>query len=169
MRLAPHALSHLARKYRAMAELRAIHITDEKPEDRARLRADRREFPGALRELDSLPTDEIDRRACALEQAAAGLPPEAWMVWMCHYHALMRAALLLRARRGDSPTRLAEIAEETGAPVDDAFAAQVAAPPHGRLMAAVFDRLALELGAPARLLWDTLFPSRRGPRAYRQR
>jgi sarcosine oxidase gamma subunit len=152
-----------------MAELRAAHITDEKPEDRARLRALAREFPGALRELDSLAADEIDRRALALEQAAAGLAPEAWMVWMCHYHALMRAALLLRARPSVSPAGLAEIAAETGAPVDDAFAAQVARPPHGRLMAAVFDRLSLELGAPARVLWDTLFPSRKGPRGYRQR
>lgn len=91
------------------------------------------------------------------------------MEWMCHYHALMRAALLLRSGPPASAARLAEIAAATSAPVDAAFAAEVAAPPHGRLMAAVFDRLSLELGAPARLIWDTLFPARKGPRAYRQR
>jgi len=149
----------LARKYRAMAELRRAGAPDERAEDRARLRALAEEFPGALRELDTLATDEIDRRAEACEREDAA----PWIEWMAAYHATMRAALKLR-RDGANPQT---IARECGVPVDDAFVASVANPPHGRLMAAVFDRLAAQLGVERKLLWDTLFPPRKGERGYR--
>ncbi len=125
-----------------------------RPDDaaRAELRAVARQWPGALRELDSLATDELERRAAACRGDGASAD---WVGWMARYHELMRAALAIR--RGESPST-----------VDATFAAEVARPQHGRLNVVVFARLAVEVGRPAAELWNRLFP-RRGsaPRGYR--
>ena len=81
-------------KYERMRELRAARAGDEA---RAALRELAREWPGALKELDTLATAEIERRATA---CAAG-EAEAWMAWSLRYHELMRAALAIR--RGEAP------------------------------------------------------------------
>jgi hypothetical protein len=93
------------------------------------------------------------------------------MAWLHAYHGLMRAALALK-RRGARPADeagLAAIAADCQVTIDSAFAARVAAPPHGRLMVVVFDRLSELFAIPPKVLWDTLFPPRKGERAYRQR
>jgi hypothetical protein len=153
--------------------LRVAGASDDSAEERARLRAVAAEFPGALRELDTLPTDELTRRAEALEAAAAGGLPaliEPWMIWLDGFHATLRAALAVKsAQAQDAAPDRAAIARDTGVDVDDAFVAAVAAPPHGRLLVVVFDRLAVVHGLPARTLWDALIPPRKGPRAYRDR
>ena len=149
----------LGRKYRAMAELRRLGAPDERAEDRARLRALAEEFPGALRELDTLSTEEIDRRAEACERGE----PAPWMDWMAAYHATMRAALELRRSSSDP----AAVEKLTGVRIDAAFLAEVADPPHGRLMVAVFDRLAAQFGVERKAIWDALFPPRKGERGYR--
>ncbi len=143
----------LARKYRVMSELRAAGAGDETPEERAALRALAAEFPGALRELDTLTSDEIAIREQALADAASGGPVENWMAWMHGYHLLMRDAL--RVRRG------------TASDIDARFAAAVRRPPSGRIMSAVFERLSELFGEPQKLIWDTLFPPRKGDRGYR--
>jgi hypothetical protein len=154
-------LRQLARKYRRMGELRrTLPRAEEKKKIDEETRAELRQFaaawPGALRELDSLATEEIDGRAEALEAAAKGLAPvEEWMRWMSGYHALMRDALAVR--RGQAPPH-----------VDEAFAHAVAKPPHGRIMSVIFDRLAAQHGTDRRTIWDALFPPRRGIRPYRQ-
>jgi hypothetical protein len=121
---------------------------------RAELRALAAQFPGALRELDRLTTDEIDRRA----RVCADGPDEPWMAWMARYHELMRAALALRRGAHGDDT----------ATVDDAFAVAITRPRHGRLNVVVFARLSVEFATPARDIWDTLFP-RRGQVARRYR
>jgi len=141
-----------------MAQLRATLQGPPDVETRRTLKQLAREFPGALRELDSLPTDEIERRLSALE----GGGDEPWMRWMARFHTLMRAALQMRAR----PDEAAELAR--GAGVDEAFAAAVKSPAHGRLMVVVFDRIAVEEGGERGALWDALFPPRKGPRGYRR-
>jgi hypothetical protein len=201
--IAARALAALARKYEVMAALRAslpLHQGSAAPSDdddageladagepsaadRARLRALAAEFPGALRELDTLETAEIARRRDALAAAAAGGAVADWMAWMDGYHALMRAALAIKRRLAGAasaaesakaaatlatPVRDA-IAADTGVAVDDAFVAAVAAPPHGRLNVVVFDRLAAATGIPAKRLWDALYPPRKGDRPYRSR
>jgi len=168
------ALRALARKYEIMSELRASLPPAVEPsaDDRARLRALAAEFPGALRELDTLATDEIARRRDALTAAAAGGAVEDWMHWLDGYHAHMRAALAIkRALTGGAiaPDEQQAIARASGVPVDDVFVAAVAAPPHGRLNVVVFDRLAAATGVSAKTIWDTLFPPRKGDRAYRHR
>jgi hypothetical protein len=168
---APDELRALARKYSVMRALRDAGAPDERAEDRRALRALAAEFPGALRELDTLPTDEIDHRRGALEAAAAGGPRAPWMDWLAAYHAEMRLALALKRRlaggRALDAAALAEAAAESGLPVDDAHALAVAAPPHGRLNVVVFARLAARFGAPAKTIWDALFPPRKGDRPYR--
>ena len=131
--------------------MRALRASSAGPTARAELRAFAAEWPGALKELDSLPTDEIEQRV----QLCAEGADEPWMAWSLRYHELMRAALAIR--RGEA------------ADVDEAFARAVKRPRHGRLNVVVFAALERELGVAARDIWDTLFPPRgRAPRDYRR-
>lgn len=140
-----------------MRELRAANIGDD-ADARAALRAFAAAWPGALKELDTLPTDEIERRA----RACAAGDVEPWMAWSARYHALMRAALAIRRGDGAPP-------DDDDARVDEAFVRAVKRPRHGRLNVVVFAELAREFDRPAREIWDALFPPRgKAPRPYRR-
>lgn len=163
-------LRALARKYRALAELRRDRERDGTVGARSALRALAREFPGALRELDTLPLDEIDRRVVALDGASEGRAAiEPWMAWMTAYHTTMRAALSVKARLALAASADAEtfaavadsVSRRSGVGIDVAFVAAVANPPGGRLNRVVFERLSALLGEDAERMWETLFPSRR--------
>jgi hypothetical protein len=170
MRLLRSDLIALARKYRALAELRRAqyHVVAE-DDVRVPLRQLAREFPGALRELDSLPLDEIERRVEQLENAAWRGAVEPWMEWMHHYHSTMRAALHIKrrlaGRRALSDVAALDIAVEVrrafGVRCDAEFVRAVARPPEGRINVLVFHRLARDFGAEPRTLWLALFPERR--------
>lgn len=148
------AAAALLPKYERMRELRAARIGGE-ADARAALRAFAAAWPGALKEIDTLTTEEIDRRARACADGVA----EPWMAWSVRYHELMRAALAIR--RGEPAP--------DGARVGAAFVAHIARPPHGRLNVAVFAELARQFDRPAREIWDALFPARgSAPRAYRR-
>ena len=148
-RVAAHAA--LLPKYERMRALRASGAAAEDATARAALRDFAAARPGALKELDTLASDEIERRARACAEGAR----EPWMAWSLRYHELMRAALAIR--RGEATD------------VDEAFARAVKRPRHGRLNVVVFSALERELGVPARDIWDTLFPPRgRAPRDYRR-
>jgi hypothetical protein len=112
------------------------------PATRDELRSLAGEFPGCLRELDTLGPDELARRAAAAAAAAAGGPREPWMDWIAAYHALMTEALGARAR-----------GEEI-------------APPEGRLNVMVLRALGARFGVPAATINGALFPVRR-PSPYR--
>lgn len=134
-----------------MRELRLQRV-GEGAEARALLREFAAAWPGALKELDTLASDEIERRV----QACAAGEVEPWMAWSLRYHELMRAALAIR--RGD----------EEG-DVDAAFVRAVKRPRHGRLNVVVFAELSREFEIDAREIWDALFPPRgRAPRDYRR-
>ncbi len=142
-----------------MRELRSAGADGNDAAARAELRAFAAEWPGALKELDTLATDEIERRA----RACVAGDGEPWMAWSLRYHELMRAALAIR--RGER----ADVAARDGAPVEDAFARAVLKPRHGRINVAVFAQLEREFAVPARDIWDTLFPPRgRARRDYRR-
>jgi hypothetical protein len=147
-------LATLVDKYERMTALRA-RLGKGAPgaADRELLRALAKDFPGALRELETLETSELERRTLAARTAAAGGDAPDWLRWTAAYHALMRRALLLRAGQGDPLDELADAAR---------------APRHGRLNVVVFEALARRFGAPVAVIWDTLFP-RRGTaaRSYR--
>jgi hypothetical protein len=146
-------LAALARKYRALSALRARKDAGDDSATRAELRVLAAEFPGCLRELDVLGATELARRAQACEQAAGAAATarrEPWMAWIAEYHALMRAALAVRAGRAD-------------AAIDPAFAAAVRDPPDGRLSVLVLRTLAARFDVPADTITAALFPARRSP------
>jgi hypothetical protein len=135
-----------------MRELRAAATTVP-----AELRAFAAVWPGALKELDTLPTDEIERRA----RLCADGGDEPWMAWSLRYHELMRAALAIR-RGDDAPDAGGDAA------IDEEFARAVTRPLHGRINVVVFAALAREFDVTAREIWDALFPPRgRARRDYR--
>jgi hypothetical protein len=168
----PEELAALARKYEIIARLRRERADGGPVAPRAELRALAREFPGSLRELDTVPMPELDRRIRALADAAQGAASvEPWMSWMSAYHVTMRAALFIKARTarashlsGDLADALAEAAtSHSGVPIDPAFVRAVASPPRGRLNAVVFHRLAGEFEVPAEAIQKALFPPARTP------
>ena len=171
----------LARKYDALADLRERREQGAGVAPRGELRALAREFPGALRELDTLPRAEIERRRASLRATLPGDAAAPWMTWMIAYHATMRVALFIKARLARSrdpggdrlgsglPDELArqiahDAARHSGLPIDEPFVHAVARPPARRVNAAVFERLGRELGVPADEMWQTLFPTRRATR-----
>lgn len=151
-------LERLAIKYRLLARLRREKAAGAPPPPKATFVALADEFPGALRELDALPLDEIDRRAAALERAARtgdeSSVVEPWMTWLAAWHRTLRAALAVkrRLRNGGAPSTermasLVALASDLAAlPLDEAFVLAVARPPRGRLEAVVEAELVRRLG-----------------------
>lgn len=138
----PDVLDALARKYRALEALRVRRDEGRAPATRDELRVLAGEFPGCLRELDTLGREELSRRASAAAAASAGGPREPWMAWIAAYHALMSEALGARARGED------------------------VAPPEGRLNVMVLRALGERFGVAAPTIAEMLFPVRR-PSPYR--
>ena len=91
-------LLDLAHKYETLLAWRRAHAASGAHAERAELRALARAFPGALRELDSVPLEVIAARAAQLIAAAHGGDRAPWMHWMVAYHAIMRDALWLKPR-----------------------------------------------------------------------
>jgi len=159
----------LARKYRALSELRRAQYRAARADVLGSLRRLAEEFPGSLRELDSLPLEEIEQRVELLETAARIGIPERWMEWMYAYHLTMRAALGVKRRLAgrraiDEVTALeiaGDVAVESGYRCDMEFVLSVASPPRGRINVLVFQRLGSMFGTDARTLHLTLFPERR--------
>jgi hypothetical protein len=154
----PHAdipaagvLQALARKYERLAAWRDRRDGAGQPATRDELRALAAEFPGCLRELDTLGAAELGRRAAACTAAANdSARAEGWMAWIDGYHALIRRALAARAARTRGE-----------APRDDAFEQAILAPPGGRMGVVVMRALATRFGVPAATLAAALFPVRR--------
>jgi hypothetical protein len=146
----PDRLDAIARKYRALVALRARRDGGGAPATRDELRALATEFPGCLRELDTLGPGELGRRAAAAAAAAVGGAREPWMDWIVGYHALMSEALAVRAQGATG-----------GAADGDALAAAALAPPEGRLNIMVLRELGARFGVAAATIAETLFPLRR--------
>lgn len=139
----------LARKYAALADLRRRRDEGGPAATRAELRALAREFPGCLRELDTLGPTELARRASATAAAAAGGTVEPWMEWIAAYHGLMADALAIRAGGGAALGR------------GDEWAEAVRAPPGGRLNVVVLRELGRRFGVEAAEVAGVLFRLRR--------
>jgi hypothetical protein len=144
-------LRALARKYARLAGWRGQRDGGS-PATRDELRALAAEFPGCLRELDTLGGEELARRALACAAAAeATSAAEPWMAWIAGYHDLMRRAFTARDRRarGEFPA------------TDDEFERTVLAPPGGRMGVVVLRALGARFGVPAATIAAALFPVRR--------
>lgn len=171
----PGARSALARKYGALVELRRRRDAGGDPAGGGALRALAAEFPGCLRELDTLGLPELERRArmCVAQEAnteadtETTAEPEDWIAWIAAYHALMRGAFAVRdpgrasAARGDLLALAALASEAAGVTVDEAFVSAVLAPPGGRVGVVVLRTLAARFGVPAATIAAALFPVRR--------
>jgi len=165
-------LAALLRKYEEIRRLRVASRGDPTADPRDAMAELAREFPGALREADDLPPVDLEARIAALRGALDGSGATArWMQATARFHALARGALSakrwLRGRRsaGGALALLEEHELATHPFPEDARdwrddLARVASPPGGRLTALVFDRLAVELGAPVAVLRLEVF----GPR-----
>jgi hypothetical protein len=143
-------LALLAEKLRELLALRALGDADP-PADRLRALAAR--FPGALRELDRSPIENLQARLAAVTSAIAGGPLPAWAKATSRYHGWLRVAL--RLRREAARTESAAIAwAEAYAPVlpgdparlDAEVLRLLIAPPDGRLVRVVCGLVASELG-----------------------
>ncbi|MEO6950389.1 MAG: hypothetical protein ABI321_01145 [Polyangia bacterium] len=134
-------LLSLADKYDRMLALRRVlgRGTPSIPH-RDLLRSLAADYPGALRELEQLTTVEIEERLRACHAARSGLVPE-WLLWTARYHARMRA--LMADKRAGVPSA------------------------NGRMNVVAFQALAAELGVPAEMIWQRLFPSI-SPRPHRR-
>jgi hypothetical protein len=151
------ARAALVRKYAALVALRRRRDGGGDAAGGGALRALAAEFPGCLRELDTLGSVELERRAAA---CAAGAD-EPWMEWIAGYHALMRGALAARGSSGDGPALAAAASAAAGEPLDEPFVRAVLAPPAGRMGVVIFRALAARFGVPAATIAAALFPVRR--------
>jgi hypothetical protein len=145
------ALRALARKYQRLSAWREGRDGAGAGATRDELRALAAEFPGCLRELDTLGAPALSRRAAACGAAAddpAAVEP--WMAWIDGYHALVRRALAAREARARGM-----------APVDDPFEQTALSPPGGRIGVVVMRALAERFGVPAPTIAAALFPVRR--------
>ena len=141
----------LARKYEQLAGWRGQRDGGSSA-TRDALRALAAEFPGCLRELDTLGAQELTRRASACARAGEGAAGrEPWMAWIAGYHDLMRQAFAVRERRARG-----EVGEGDGA-----FERAVLSPPGGRMTVVVLRALATRFGVPAATIAGALFPPRR--------
>ncbi len=136
---------------------------------REALRALATEYPGALRELDTLSAHDMDARADRLEAVARGeSPADDWMRWIQGYHSLMRAALWIRiAGTGTDPSdgaiieALAREATTVGLwNVDGDFVRDVMAKRCGGLKRVVSSRLSADVGVDPGVLRRALFARR---------
>jgi alanine dehydrogenase len=151
----PSTLAGLATKYRELLALRRERALGAPPAPRAVMRRLSADFPGALRELDTMVEAELAERAAALEAAAAGGPRFAWMAYVAAYHALYRTALA------------ASVESEPGLPISEAARAHVRSPLHGRRTQAVIHAIAEAFGVTAHDVAHAVLPRRRGGRSYR--
>jgi len=133
----PGTLAALARKYAALVALRARRDGGGAAATREELRALAAEFPGCLRELDTLGVKELARRAEAAATAASGGAREPWMDWIAAYHQAMADALAARGR------------------------GEAVAAPEGRLNVKVLRELGARFGVAAATIAEALFPVRR--------
>jgi hypothetical protein len=162
-------LDALRAKYEEMLRLRMLDeagLSHDPPEAMAMLAA---EFPGALRELDELATEEIRARIEAIASALGGGRAAPWMRATLRYHAIARGAFTAKRWLGkeksvDALTRqafataLAQLPhpEDAAAWVDELD--RIAHPPRGRVNDLVFERLAAELEVAVDDARELVFP-----------
>lgn len=147
---AMRALEMLREKY---AELRLLRTSAlSRQEARPRLIRLAARFPGALRELDALPLEAVDARLEALDSVLAGRRKrEPWMDATARFHALFRGALAAKRWQAKAPPSARCDRARFERDHDDPEILQwssaldaIAAPPSGRLTAAILSRMSCE-------------------------
>jgi hypothetical protein len=147
----PQAREALLRKYTELSRLRRESTTT--PPTLA-LRALAREFPGALREIDRLSHDEIERRIRVLQTEPTDAPMEPALRAVHLFHVHMRELLFaktwLRGQRTITKELRARFlvaaATRPGAACWAEALEQIARPPNGRLVVIACAKVAAQLG-----------------------
>jgi len=148
----------LRSKYEEMRALRLMNAARVAHDPKPRMAALAEKFPGALREIDELPLDEIESRIDALARAEREPASAArWMHAMDRFHALARGALAVKKSLARNET----IAWTDDARTWQEDVARIARPPRGRLMDLVYERLARELATTPRAAKRMIFTSSR--------
>lgn len=158
----------LEAKYTQLEELRRARERGEAVPERAVFKDLATRFPGALRELDTLPMTVIEARKLALRAVLQGHMIEPWMAWMVAYHALTRVALWVKLRTAKQPDVTEEranqlrlgIEREFGFGVDEQFVVDVACPQAGRINVVVMERLEKRFGVSVTELRRGIFGKR---------
>lgn len=142
----------LREKYERMRTLREAHMRADEPDPRSAMARLADEFPGALRELDRLPLEEIALRIEQLRTAEEDpTRVEGWMIGIEAFHRFARGALATKSWLRDNPPDEAAFRKALPMLREEAalFATHleaIADPPGGRLMEVVYARAADELG-----------------------
>jgi hypothetical protein len=158
-------------KYLELQRLRIEHDAGESEDPRPRLRALSARFPGALRELDELPMEQIEARLATLHAVLARTQPAPpWIALQLGYHGWMRAALCIKriaAERSaiDADALLVELAsryqpdphEPPLTAIDRAAIVEILEPADGRLNPWVFARVARDHGVESEIVQRALF------------
>jgi hypothetical protein len=167
---APGWLGPMLSKYSEMLRLRLGDLDGTIEDPRTAMAALAGRFPGALREIDELPLDELLRRVRCLEAVSRGEDGQdagQWAPVHDRYHALLRGALWakrwLAGRLGVSEAEheaFARDARDAAWPADaGAWAEQlelVARPTSGRITVVVVARVGRELGLNPELVVGVL-------------
>lgn len=164
------ALTGLRDKYAKLIALRLAAAAGSDADPRSEMAELAARFPGALRELDRRPLQELHARLEALQAALCDAGPEPpWAELQAAYHGTMRAVLRLRPAlracaseaEADACLRLryAPLAEDEPArdEIDEALVAGLWRPPGGRLNPVVLRFLARTRGIPTDGLEHALF------------
>jgi hypothetical protein len=157
MAISREALLDLHVKYMEMRRLRILALESPTVDPKAWMAELATRFPGALREIDELPLEEIDARLTALSTASADAAMvEPWMEATARFHELTRGVLAVKrwlaGKKEIATTDRAEFeriakdlphGEDAIAWRDDLEA--IANPPRGKVTDLVFARIAREL------------------------
>lgn len=162
-------LDPLIEKYSLMLRMRERDLAGDVPDPRAEMASLARRFPGALREIDERPIDDIRGRLEQLRAASAGRAevPQ-WAALQTAYHGAMRAFLrvrpLLRGRTEGQARECVASSYRPASPDEPAvdvilgpLFAQLYAPPEGRLNPVVFSYVAALHGVTPAAVSDALF------------
>ena len=166
-----HALTALREKYVEMRRLRLEDAEGRAGDPKPAMAALAERFPGALREIDDLPLDDIEARIAALDAALDGTgAPPAWAPLFASYHGWMRAALRIkRLCRGLTPEDAIALVHTRYTPADDEppitrlgepELRAILTPQYGRLNPFVFARVAEDHTTDIATVMTTLFPRR---------
>jgi hypothetical protein len=159
-------------KYREIKRLRDADAAGSIADPRREMAALAQRFPGALRELDELPMDQIEARLFALEQLSASADAHAapeWVRLQIGYHGCMRAVLRIKriaAGVGDDVAAVLHALalqyepaadEPPRASFDRAAVEAIVRPDGGRLNPWVYGRVAAACGVEPEAVRRALF------------
>jgi hypothetical protein len=140
-------------KYQEMLRLRQLDEAGDTADPRAAMRTLAADFPSALRELDRLPMATIIARVAELERVVRGEAPEPdWVSLQLAVHGWLQIGLRVKAAAGMrrdrhcafEAVRDAKLAATLGVTDDDVEV--IVAPPGGRLVSWVHERVARSFG-----------------------